>query len=720
MHRTIASSVVRIALAGVVCASSAVFAQDQGTMTLDVARQKVVAARAEAFQHYHLPNAFAELSSVIRALQSNSADPAVRTVLADALCAKAEIEVPLGTEDRLAQAREDLLALLRLVPDYSVPASLTSLANKVKRELFRQVELRVTPEYAEVEIDGMSQKPGIFTLFTGEHALTANAVGHQRIVKNFTLKPDVTTETLECTLVQLLPVVTLVTSPPGVTVTSAGEVLGKTLPGPPPPDFAELLKAKEIPPAEASSPFRFSPKPGEKTIQFQLDLDCHVSEQYQVQVEEKKEYPIKPIRMERAEGEIVIDEPRGAALTVDGQAAGMLPFNRKACAGTHTIEVRSAAGSYEQTFELAAKQQMRIAPELHPTFAVFNHTFSADYAGDDPLALYARTLTTTHLAFRAERDETRVKSGWSGFTLRSPVLNFDAYGLPEKPEASNSPDSLAGLSERVGKAAGADGIAHLNYKSPGLVNVTLLARGSAVPDVLAVRLQDRRQVAEIHARLERFPATFWHPSLGLTLVDVEDVQGVLVEAVNTTSAADAGIVRGMVLQLVNGTSVTDAASATALLANLKAGTPVTLTLTDGKAAKTVTVPVQTMPTLFSLEDQSLMVNPLIARLRARAAVQPDAAVYLNLAAALIRGGIWAEALSALEKAVLPSGPGVSSGTVDYLRGICLQQLNRFEDARAAWAAAARDGASLLTEHGPPVKDLAERSLKLTATSGGRP
>ena len=58
---------------------------------------------------------------------------------------------------------------------------------------------------------------------------------------------------------------------------------------------------------------------------------------------------------------------------------------------------------------------------------------------------------------------------------------------------------------------------------------------------------------------------------------------------------------------------------------------------------------------------------------------------------------------------LPDRPGVGNGTVQYLLGVCADELGNRAEAEAAFRAAAATE-NLLTEDGPSVKELAEARL----------
>ena len=59
--------------------------------------------------------------------------------------------------------------------------------------------------------------------------------------------------------------------------------------------------------------------------------------------------------------------------------------------------------------------------------------------------------------------------------------------------------------------------------------------------------------------------------------------------------------------------------------------------------------------------------------------------------------------------LLTDGPGVGTGTVQYLLGLTSARLGNRAEAETALKAAAASN-NLLTEDGPPVKELAEARL----------
>ena len=117
--------------------------------------------------------------------------------------------------------------------------------------------------------------------------------------------------------------------------------------------------------------------------------------------------------------------------------------------------------------------------------------------------------------------------------------------------------------------------------------------------------------------------------------------------------------------------------------------------------------------LIGLSEQGLLVNRILLDLRGRLADATDpfeqSVIRLNMAVALARVVDWAAALEELQRVKLPEQPGVGNGTVQYLIGVAAESLGNRSEAEAAFKAAAGSD-SLLTENGPPVKELAEAKL----------
>jgi hypothetical protein len=303
-------------------------------------------------------------------------------------------------------------------------------------------------------------------------------------------------------------------------------------------------------------------------------------------------------------------------------------------------------------------------------------------------------------------------------------LAFDLNKRPLGTAAEVATVMRGDLSSRLSKLFDSQGIASVTVPSPTNRNrlvVTLLASGSGEPDVLDVNLDSTESVGLAVGRLDR-GLSFFRPSIGLSAVDVADLEGPIVAAVEPNGpAAKAGLQPGDVVLRANGQPVPDVATLTTMLTGRKADESLALELKDrAGAAKKADLRVLMTPRLIGMNDQSLMINRILVDLRSRLQGGGDPALdsvmRLNLAVALARVGNWAEARQELQKVKIAEGPGVSNGTVQYLLGVAAERMGNTAEAESSWRAAAATSA-LLTEDGPAVKELAEQRL---ATMQRRP
>jgi hypothetical protein len=306
-------------------------------------------------------------------------------------------------------------------------------------------------------------------------------------------------------------------------------------------------------------------------------------------------------------------------------------------------------------------------------------------------------------------------------------LAFDANKRPLGTAAEVAPAMRSDLSARLARLFDSQGIASVTVPNPSNRNrlvVSLLAAGSSDPDVIEVDLDSLDATAQAVGRLDR-GLSFFKPTLGLTAVDVADLEGPVVVSVDGNGpAARSGIQPGDVVLRANSQPVADAGALTQLLAGRKADEDLTLDLKDKAGApKKADIRVSMTPRLIGLSDQSLLINKILVDLKGRLE-QPgdpvtDSVMRLNLAVAYARVGAWREARLELQRVKLTDGPGVSAGTVHYLLGLAAERMGNTAEAEASFRAAAATSA-LISEDGLPVKDLAEVRLQgLQRRPGGR-
>jgi tetratricopeptide (TPR) repeat protein len=135
----------------------------------------------------------------------------------------------------------------------------------------------------------------------------------------------------------------------------------------------------------------------------------------------------------------------------------------------------------------------------------------------------------------------------------------------------------------------------------------------------------------------------------------------------------------------------------------------------GANARAVAAPVSMGVDTIPLRDPSVVYNLALIGLqeaaRTASSAAEKAAAQLNLGIVHIRLRNWDQALSALEGATLPSGAGVSAGTVFYLMGLAYEGAGRTADAQGAFTKAAAVPGARLAVDGPLVAPLAQQKLR---------
>jgi membrane-associated protease RseP (regulator of RpoE activity) len=251
----------------------------------------------------------------------------------------------------------------------------------------------------------------------------------------------------------------------------------------------------------------------------------------------------------------------------------------------------------------------------------------------------------------------------------------------------------------------------------------LMAPGSARPDVLRWKLENPASVRQVAARLDDVPLVT-RGSLGLLAVDVLDSAGVVVATVQAGgAAASAGVQPGDTIAVAGGTAMKTASQLLALVNAHPPGQSLTLEIVDRAGIrKQVTVTPQRIPRLVELQDQTVLSNALAVQYASRVygAATPldEAAVRLNLAAALMRLENWSDATRELEAVGrIASGQALAApvrdavaGTVQYLTGVCAEALGDAAGAERAWQLASASASALLTDSGEPIQELAARRL----------
>ena len=672
-----------------------------------------------SFEQLDYENTVKALDSAIGAIEARPT-PEARLLMPAAYDMRARALFGLGKE---AEARADFVSLLKADPAYVLSGQLSpriiAMFDEVLKTTVTELQLTVTPADAEVLLDGTRvPSSGILPIAVGDHTLSVSRIGYRATTHPFTAVAGAATVVDSLALERVATVFRFVTAPAGVEIVIDGISHGATRPGPPPAEYAERAARAGVPASELSAVLTVMELPvGAHRIEFRKD--CYVSTQRQQNVDQLADYELDPVKLDPAVAAVTVTSNQpGTLVLVDGLQRGVAPMTiPDLCEGQHLVELKSGSGRYFQRIDARTGQKINVEGTLRPAFALVSASGPAALNTDLRLTVEKQFQASQSVTVFAPPADVAAKA-LAADKLPQDWLAFDANKRPLGTAAQVARVMRGDLSARLARQFEAQGIASVTVPSPTNRNrlvVSLLASGSADPDVIEIDLDSPDASARAVGRLDR-GLSFFKPTLGLTVVDVADLEGPVVVAVDPNGpAAKAGIQPGDVVLRANSQAVPDAAALLTLLAGRKGDEDLTLDLKDrAGAAKKSDVKVFMTPRLIGLNDQSLLVNKILVDLRGRLD-QPgdpitDSVMRLNLAVALARVGAWPAARLELQRVKLNDGPGVSAGTVHYLLGLAAERMGNNAEAEAAWRAAAASTA-LITEDGLPVKDLAEVRLQ---------
>lgn len=681
---------------------------------------KVLVDQARAsFDQLDYENTVKALDSAIGAIEARPT-PEAKRLLPQAYEMRGRSLFGLGKEP---EARNDFLALLKVEPGYilsgQVSPRIATMFDELMKANVTELRIAVVPADAEVMLDGTRiGATAIVPIFVGDHTLSASRIGYRSITQPFTAVAGAATVVDSLALERTATVFRFVTAPAGVTVLIDGISHGETKPGPPPAEYAEKAAKAGVTAAELSAVLTVIDQPiGSHRIQFRRN--CFVMAERQQTVDQLGDYVMDPVKLEPAVASVsVTSNQPGTIVVIDGMQRGAAPLTiPDVCEGPHLIELKSQSGRYFQRVDARTGAKINVEGTLRPAFALVSASGPAalntdlrsviekQFASSQSVTLFAPAADETAKALAAEK----LPNDW---------LAFDSNKRPLGTAGEVAAVMRGDLSNRLSLMFDSQGIASVTVPSAASRNrlvVTLLAKGSTDPDVIEIDLDSPEATSLAVGRLDR-SLSFFKPTLGLTAIDVADMEGPVVGAVDPNGpAAKAGIQPGEIILRANSQPVPDAAALISLLAGRKADEDLTLDLKDrAGATRKADAKVFMTPRLIGLNDQSLIINKILVDLRNRLMTQGDpvldSVIRLNMAVALARVGAWSEARLELQRVKLNDGPGVAAGTVHYLLGLAAERMGNIPEAEAAFKTAAASTA-LETEDGLPVKDLAEARLQ---------
>jgi tetratricopeptide (TPR) repeat protein len=640
------------------------------------------------------------LDQAIAALQAGPADATRNDRLTGAFEMRARSKFGLGDQDG---ARADFVSLLKLAPGHTLSGQVSprvvALFEETARDSVTNLTVSLTPATAKLQMDGVPLSgAGTIRVAVGEHVLSAEQPGYRSATQTVVVVAGTPAE-VALTLERVSSVVRISTTPADIEVKLDGKVIGKTA--------AEAEGTS----AGAATLVVSDVESGTHTIE--LTGECFVPVTQRVEVARPDDYTVGPVALQRAVATLKINANQsGARVFLDGADRGVAPVTiADVCQGEHLVELRNAFGSDVKRVPVKAGDDVAIDSVLKPSYAIVSSSGGSGAGQQDVRVIveraFAASRTLTFVAPpTADADKVLGENQLTGDWLA-----VDPSGRPVGAGAQIAGPLRKEVSAKLADAFHTQGVASVTMTDGSHAVLALLNAGSTMPDVIEVTLDNPQSITAAVARLDR-AHDFVGTSLGVQAIDVADV-GVVVVGVDPAAGAQMPRVGDVIVQ-ADGKPAADVAALMALADSRRPGESLTLDLRDaGGAPKRFDVKVVPAARAIGLSEHGLLVNRLLLSLRPRLAEAADpfeqAVLRLNIAIALARLSDWGAAREGLLQVKLAEGSGVGNGTVQYLLGLAAENLGNRSEAEAAFKNAAASD-SLLTENGPPVRELAESRL----------
>ena len=718
-----------VALTVALCAMQVVAVRAQTDADLATLRATLDQAVSE-FEGPQQGQSLVRFEEIIARLETErrqgSLSDAGATLLVKAYEYRARVQFNLGNTDK---AGDSFRALIALRPQHNLDAAAISpkvidFFKNVKSQIIGFVTVQSVPQGASVALSGKVLSVTDFfplEVVAGDYALDITKNGYRPETRPVTVAPGETLS-LQFDLVRTSATGFVITEPTDVEILIDGIRKGSTT-GVLDPALAAIAAARGLDPAKSSSRLEIPDLPsGSHTIEFRRP--CYETLKLGLDVPEPQDYDIPPIKLESSIGTIALtSDPPGGQIFIDGESQGVAPKTlRSVCAGVRRVEVRHAAGRFVQDVDLKARSTVELAAQIRPTLA-FLGVVADGPSGERSLpsmgSRLGRMASTTIKAMNFLKADAAVVER----TLAAERLKLVDLLPPGKPD----PALVRRVFEKLAAALEVQGFLIGRIPEEQLsrsASLHVYAAGSVVPDSASVVIEDDSSYARFFAAFEK-KAPLRAPWSGLVTVDTLLHEGPVVLRVVPGSPADkAAFAKGHVITAAGGKKITKTEELLSAIAAAGTTKPLTITVNAAGGPKTVELLLENAPREISFLGAGVLANKISMDLRQTIEGYPGSenAAFARLNLGLVALGLhdYSGAHDAFIKAKneLPTTPGLSRGTAAFYAGVALEHLGYSKEALDEYTQASQDaGATLLSQDGPKVQDIAKR--RIAALSGAR-
>ncbi|RLE18199.1 MAG: hypothetical protein DRJ14_04425 [Acidobacteria bacterium] len=526
---------------------------------------------------------------------------------------------------------------------------------------------------------------GLYTTLAGDLTLRIGKENYQPVTRNVTVAVGKTVE-VEVDLIRTLASVTVLTDPTGAQVFMDGVLMGETS-GSAPVDYlkdhSDTIEELGLNPSTLSNYFVINRvEPGDHVLE--LKKNCYKPVRLSLPKLEKRDYQFKPILLERSIGYLIVEagaDDQTGDLFLDSRRIGSLPIrDLEVCSGEHLLKVAFENGTFIKKLKVEEGEHRVVKAVPKPTLL---------FTGIKPLDTNLSTV----------RQVTN--------SLEKQFQKIPFYNAEMDDSYISAIDGLLKGDNKV-----IENIRNDYGQSLIILGVEKRVKLKRFIDVYVLNTELYHQ--------EKFTLDPANPDSEKRFVEAVSIMPKLVE--NTAgiavirdpdrnlpvviSSTVEGVQAGDVILSVNGNQCANEASfyKTLVVPETK------LQLERSGAALEVAVKVETTPVVMRQNLNSLSYNSaylyFLSRIQFPGTDAQKAGAQLNLAMCNLRFRRFEQAFDTLSMVQLPDRPGISAGTVLYLKGICYKEIGSWIDLQTLFKNYHfNDGATVINSRGLRVQSL---------------
>ncbi|NOY22837.1 MAG: hypothetical protein GXO70_04920 [Acidobacteria bacterium] len=525
----------------------------------------------------------------------------------------------------------------------------------------------------------------LYATLAGDLTLRIGKENYQSVTRNVAVAVGKTVD-VRVELIRTLASVTVLTDPAGAQVFMDGVLMGETS-GNVPVDYlkdhGETIKELGLNPSALSNYFVINRvEPGDHVLE--LKKNCYKPVRLSLPKLEKRDYQFKPVQLKRSIGYLIVEagaEDQTGDLFVDSRRVGSLPVRGlEVCSGEHLLKVAFENGTFIKKLKVEEGENRVVKAVPKPTLL---------FAGIKSLD---NNLSTVRQVKKSLEKQFQKIPFYNSQTDNSYISAIDGLLKGDQKVIEN-------IRNDYGQSLIVFGV-EKRVKLKRYIDIYVLNTELYHQEKFTLDPADPASGQRFFRAVSNMPKLVENTAGVAVIRDPDRNLPVVI-----SSTVDA-VQQGDVVVSVNGKECPDEASFYKALV-----VPETkLQLKRAGASLEVAVKVKVTPVVMRQNLNSLSYNSaylfFLSKIQFPGTDARKAGAQLNLAMCDLRFRRFEQAFDTLSMIQLPDRPGISAGTVLYLKGICYKEIGSWIDLQTLFKNYHfNNGATVINSRGLRVRSL---------------